>query len=147
MTTAASCPMCKPRMTIAPVLGQIIDYEQSQSEIISTTKAMLILNELAWQQCDELAANAERVKVAVSHTAVGNRIIDCGVQAPGGLEAGRQLAEICLSGLGGVTIGPAGSREQPIVSVTTDQPWLACMASQYAGWQIAEGKFFAMASG
>jgi methenyltetrahydromethanopterin cyclohydrolase len=35
----------------------------------------------------------------------------------------------------------------PLVQVQTDHPVLACMASQYAGWQIAVGKFFAMGSG
>ena len=33
------------------------------------------------------------------------------------------------------------------MQVATDQPVLACMAAQYAGWQIAVGKFFAMGSG
>src|SRR5205823_5262458 len=31
--------------------------------------------------------------------------------------------------------------------VSSDQPMLACMAAQYAGWQISVGKFFAMGSG
>src|SRR2546430_11514883 len=31
--------------------------------------------------------------------------------------------------------------------VASDHPVLACMACQYAGWQIAVGKFFAMGSG
>jgi methenyltetrahydromethanopterin cyclohydrolase len=37
----------------------------------------------------------------------------------------------------------------PVVAVATDQPVAACMASQYAGWQITDegGKFFAMGSG
>jgi methenyltetrahydromethanopterin cyclohydrolase len=35
----------------------------------------------------------------------------------------------------------------PEVQVATDHPVLACMASQYAGWQIEAGKFFAMGSG
>ena len=35
----------------------------------------------------------------------------------------------------------------PVVQVFTDVPVLACMASQYAGWQISVGKFFAMGSG
>jgi methenyltetrahydromethanopterin cyclohydrolase len=33
------------------------------------------------------------------------------------------------------------------VQVVTDQPLLACMASQYAGWQIAGEKYFGMGSG
>jgi methenyltetrahydromethanopterin cyclohydrolase len=35
----------------------------------------------------------------------------------------------------------------PSVAVQTDQPLSACLASQYAGWQIARGKYFAMGSG
>jgi len=110
---------------------------------------VLSLNELAWRKCDELAAQAERLKVAVSTSATGTRVIDCGVKAAGGLEAGRQLAEICLAGLGDVSIssGRSGELSLPVVTVRTDQPLLACMASQYAGWQIAGEKFFAMGSG
>jgi methenyltetrahydromethanopterin cyclohydrolase len=33
------------------------------------------------------------------------------------------------------------------VSVWTDHPAVSCMASQYAGWSISVGKFFAMGSG
>jgi methenyltetrahydromethanopterin cyclohydrolase len=33
------------------------------------------------------------------------------------------------------------------VAVQSDNPVMACMASQYAGWQISVGKFFAMGSG
>src|SRR5262249_38807812 len=33
------------------------------------------------------------------------------------------------------------------VQVLTDDPVRACMASQYAGWQVSVGKFFAMGSG
>src|SRR5262249_50711603 len=35
----------------------------------------------------------------------------------------------------------------PQVQVMTDHPVAACMASQYAGWQVSVGKFFAMGSG
>ena len=34
-----------------------------------------------------------------------------------------------------------------VVQVVTDHPVAACLASQYAGWAITEGKFFAMGSG
>lgn len=107
------------------------------------------LNELAWRRCDELAAMAERLGVELSTSTAGTRIIDCGVKAPGGLEAGRLVAEICLAGLGHVSYSPGrtGDWIGPVVAVHTDQPLLACMASQYAGWQITGDKFFAMGSG
>jgi methenyltetrahydromethanopterin cyclohydrolase len=107
------------------------------------------LNEIAWQRADSLAADAERLGIAVSTTPAGTRIIDCGVKAAGGLEAGRRLAEVCLAGLGKVTFVPGrtGDWIGPVVSISTDQPVRACMASQYAGWQITGEKFFGMGSG
>ena len=107
------------------------------------------LNELGAERCDQLAADAERFNVAVSTLPGGGRLIDCGIKAAGGLEAGRQMAEICLAGLGSVTFGygQAGSGKVPLVTVATDRPLLACMASQYAGWQVTAKKYFAMGSG
>jgi methenyltetrahydromethanopterin cyclohydrolase len=98
--------------------------------------------------CDQLAREAERLRVHV-HTQPGQmRILDCGVQAEGGLEAGLKLAEICLAGLGQVQLTAASDTlPWPCVLVHTDQPVLACMASQYAGWQLTAEGFFAMGSG
>jgi methenyltetrahydromethanopterin cyclohydrolase len=75
--------------------------------------------------------------------------VDCGIQALGGLEAGRRLTEICLAGLGHVSFVPAAAESgcALAVAVRSDQPVAACMASQYAGWRLSEGKFFAMGSG
>jgi methenyltetrahydromethanopterin cyclohydrolase len=97
---------------------------------------------MAWRACDAIAAEAARLNVSVSTSHAGTRIIDCGVKAVGGLEAGRRLAEVCLAGLGEVRID-----DGPNISVRTDQPWLACLAAQYAGWQVTGEKFFAMGSG
>src|SRR6185436_19516720 len=35
----------------------------------------------------------------------------------------------------------------PAVQVRSDDPVRACLASQYAGWQVSVGKYFAMGSG
>jgi methenyltetrahydromethanopterin cyclohydrolase len=79
----------------------------------------------------------------------GVRIIDCGAKTLGSLEAGVLLAETCLAGLGRVNLasGRADIWSGPAVTVATDQPVAACMASQYAGWQITGEKYFAMGSG
>lgn len=108
---------------------------------------MIELNESAWRLCEDLAADAERLKVSVAHSAAGTRIIDCGVKAVGGLEAGCRLAEVCLAALGTIAVAPGHGGQWPLVSIATDQPLLACMASQYAGWQITGQRFFAMGSG
>jgi methenyltetrahydromethanopterin cyclohydrolase len=107
------------------------------------------LNERAAELCDTLAADAERRAIAVSKAACGARLIDCGVNAPGGLEAGRAIAEVCLASLGRVQIvsGNAAVWSGPAIAVNTDHPVTACMASQYAGWRIDVEGFFAMGSG
>jgi methenyltetrahydromethanopterin cyclohydrolase len=113
---------------------------------------MLSLNELALCRCELLLEHlAERMHMhaGVLRMDCGARVIDCGVNASGGLEVGRQLAEICLADLGRVTFVPGHAElwPGPAVAVQTDQPVAACMASQYAGWQITGEKFFAMGSG
>jgi methenyltetrahydromethanopterin cyclohydrolase len=111
--------------------------------------ALLTLNDQAQQVADRLAADAARWRIAVQQTAGGARLLDCGVRAEGGLQAGLGLARACLADQADVALVPGEIAGIPCVQVTlaTDQPVLACMACQYAGWQIAVGKFFAMGSG
>ena len=110
---------------------------------------MLTLNLRASDLCDALLGDQHRLRIASQKTAAGTQLVDCGINVYGGLEAGRRLAEICLSGLGSVRFVPSSLENTPglAVMVTTDHPVAACMASQYAGWQVAAGKFFAMGSG
>jgi methenyltetrahydromethanopterin cyclohydrolase len=107
------------------------------------------LNGLGHRRCRQLIECATELQVAVLRDETGARIIDCGVHVPGGLDAGIALAEICLAGLGRVDLVPARKELWPGAAVTirTDQPVAACMAAQYAGWQIAGEKFYAMGSG
>jgi methenyltetrahydromethanopterin cyclohydrolase len=106
------------------------------------------INERAQRLADYMAANAATLRIAVEQIA-GARVLDCGIKAPGGLQAGLGLARVCLAGLGDVALASGDIAGMPAVQVTvaTDQPVTACMASQYAGWQIAVGKYFAMGSG
>ena len=107
------------------------------------------LNERAQRLADHLASNASNCRVNVKTIGNGLRLIDCGVEAVGGLQTGVILARICLAGLADVSLvsGEGGGVACPIVQVATDHPVSACMASQYAGWEIKVGKFFAMGSG
>src|SRR5262249_14758525 len=96
-----------------------------------------------------MAATSAALRIEVKQTAAGTRILDCGIGVPGGLQAGLSLARVCLAGLADVTLcpGDVSGIACPVVQVASDAPVLACMASQYAGWQIAVGKFFGMGSG
>lgn len=107
------------------------------------------LNQNAARLCREIVDAADRLRVAVHQMADGTRVIDCGVHVPGGLEAGRLLAEVCTAGLADVAFHAASSEhwQMPGLSVRTDHPTAACMAAQYAGWQIALEGYFAMGSG
>jgi methenyltetrahydromethanopterin cyclohydrolase len=107
------------------------------------------MNERAWRLADALAARAAELHIAVQTLTGGARILDAGVDARGGLEAGRALAELCMGGLGHVAFAPITIDGQSWagVQVWTDHPAAACMASQYAGWAINPEGFFAMGSG
>ena len=124
------------------------------------------LNRRAAAILDGALTAANRLGVAIHRTADGVRVIDCGVKAPGGTDAGLTLARTALAGLATVWIEPAGTRPLPsmsdlqpsidpwegrcpwdLVAVESDAPVAACLASQYAGWKVSEGKYFAMASG
>ena len=109
----------------------------------------LKLNQTAARLCREMIDAADRLRVGVHRDPCGSRIIDCGINAPGGLEAGRLLSEIGMAGLGQVGFASATSENwrMPGVTARTDQPVAACLASQHAGWQIAVEGYFAMGSG
>ncbi len=79
----------------------------------------------------------------------GGKIVDFGVSTVGSLEGGLLLARLCLSDLGAVNLFPLTIPELglPTVQVITDQPLLATLASQYAGWAIQTDSFFGMGSG
>ncbi len=109
----------------------------------------LSLNQRAHDLADHLAGEADALRVAAHTLTGGTRVIDCGSAVPGGLEAGRRFAEITMGGLGSVTFAPLvlEGRWTPALTVVTDHPALACLASQYAGWKLNRDGYFAMASG
>jgi methenyltetrahydromethanopterin cyclohydrolase len=96
-----------------------------------------------------LLADGGALRVRVTTLPCGARLVDCGVETPGSLGAGRRLAEVCLAGLVGVGLAdaPLGDRLAPTVHVTADEPWAPCLASQYGGWKVAVGGFEAVGSG
>jgi len=109
----------------------------------------LELNELAAQLVEDVVESPHDFRI-VTHELPGcGLLLDFGVDAEGGLEAGAMLASICLAGLADVSLtnGTLGELHWPQVCVQTDYPVAACLFSQYAGWQISVGKYFAMGSG
>ncbi|HEX9109485.1 MAG TPA: methenyltetrahydromethanopterin cyclohydrolase, partial [Longimicrobiales bacterium] len=97
------------------------------------------------------AVGQEGAALGVRTSTLGNgaRVLDFGTDAPGGLEAGRLLAQICMGGIGQVQLAPwfLDDLSFPGVAVWTDLPAIACLASQYAGWAVKPEGYFAMGSG
>lgn len=107
------------------------------------------LNQSALLICERAQAQARGLGIEYHRLPCGAHLLDFGVRTTGGLAAGLELARITLAGRAEVSL-TAGDRTVspgPWVQVTTDQPVEACMMSQYAGWPVQEGKFFAMGSG
>jgi len=100
------------------------------------------INRLAQPLCEAMIAEAASLRLVVGSGACGERLIDAGAATAGGLEAGRRMAEICLAGLGTVTLAANGllPRWPLAINVHTSHPILACLASQYAGWSLSEGE-------
>jgi methenyltetrahydromethanopterin cyclohydrolase len=114
-----------------------------------TQVSSLRMNEAAGEIANRMINQAESLRVRTFRLPGGTRVIDAGVEVDGGIEAGLAISEICLGGLGNVacTALQIGGQSYPGLLVWTDQPAVACMASQYAGWAISVGEFFAMGSG
>jgi methenyltetrahydromethanopterin cyclohydrolase len=110
---------------------------------------MISVNQQAAEIVEQMVARAERLGIAVTTLPCGARVIDLGIKASGGLLAGKYAADASLGGMGEVTFVPLdyGDFWLPGVSVAVDQPEIGCMSSQYAGWAIRRGNFFAIGSG
>lgn len=100
------------------------------------------LNLKARNLCDEIQGKADLLQVTT-------KTLDCGTKvfnfSQGTQEAGTMLARVCLADLANVTV--QDNSPWPIVHVSTEHPVAACMASQYAGWEIKGDGYFAMGSG
>jgi methenyltetrahydromethanopterin cyclohydrolase len=109
----------------------------------------LSVNRRAWMLLDRLVENADLYGVNAEKTCSGAIIIDAGIKARGGFEAGRIITEICMGGCGKAEIAfhRYGELDLPSIQVHSDHPVIATLGSQYAGWQINEEGYFAIGSG
>jgi methenyltetrahydromethanopterin cyclohydrolase len=99
---------------------------------------VLSVNQLAWKLAEKLLDNQAFYGVHSSKSTAGATVIDAGVKAPGGFQAGKMLTELCLGGAGKAHIGFKNYGDITFLSVTvfTDHPAIAALGSQFAGWRI-----------
>ncbi len=107
------------------------------------------VNEKAKEIVDEIIQQKKELGCIVSKLENGTTILDAGIETEGTDELGRLVGEVCMGGLGTVRMSTVqiDSKTLPSVIVSTDQPTIACLGSQYAGWAFKSGDYFAMVSG
>jgi methenyltetrahydromethanopterin cyclohydrolase len=110
---------------------------------------LLSVNEKAMEIAEEMMDWSEELKVKVVELKNGAKVIDCGINADGGYEAGLMFTEICMGGFGASSITVHKVNEIPLsfVDIFTDHPAISCLGAQKAGWRISVDKYFAMGSG
>jgi methenyltetrahydromethanopterin cyclohydrolase len=104
---------------------------------------------MAYQKAQKLLENPAFYGVAATKSSAGATIIDAGVNAPGGFQAGKKLTELCLGCVGKAQLGfkAYGDLTFPSITVSSDHPALAMLGSQFAGWRIKDGDQIAIGSG
>ena len=110
------------------------------------------VNALAAPLVHDLILQAKGLRLGVERMVNGCVVVDAGISFRGGLEAGLRIAQICMGGLGKVSLQPSASSRWPFeLSVHSSDPVLACLGSQYAGWSLTHGEgkgaFHALGSG
>ena len=108
------------------------------------------VNKLAEPLVRSLKENIDSLRLSVSRLENGTVIVDAGISVPGGLEAGCRIAEICMGGLGNVTLRSTTNLLDNWswhVDVHSSHLVIACLASQYAGWNLSNGDYNALGSG
>jgi methenyltetrahydromethanopterin cyclohydrolase len=107
------------------------------------------LNRMATELVDEALDFADELAVDAVELDNGATVIDFGVEALGGIEAGLLLAEIQTAGLAtlGTAMDEVAGTPRTAVDVSTDQPALACLCSQKAGWELSVDGFEGLGSG
>jgi len=124
-----------------------------EPESASAASSHPSINQLTLPLLNALRCDARQLRIVVQRLSNGCCVIDAGINTPGGLEAGRRIAEICMGGLGHITLNGNGTVKcWPLsLNVYSSNPVLACLGSQYAGWSLAHGKgkgaFHALGSG
>jgi len=110
---------------------------------------ILSVNRLAWKLLEKLCENPDLYGVKVEKAGSSATLVDAGIKAKGGFQAGKIITEICMGGCGKARIGcrQYGELELPTIFVYTDHPAIATLGSQFAGWNIKEGDYFAIGSG
>jgi len=107
------------------------------------------LNRMALELADEALEFTEELDIGAHELAGGTTVIDFGVDHEGGLEAGLLLAELQTAGLATVQtrVDEVASATFPHVELACDQPDVAMLGAQKAGWELSVEDYEGLGSG
>ena len=107
------------------------------------------LNRMAVELVDEAIDFADELAIEVAELDNGAVVLDFGVEAVGGIEAGLLLSEIQTGGLATVQTGVDEIAGAPLthVETSTDHPAMALLCAQKAGWELSVDGFEGLGSG
>jgi methenyltetrahydromethanopterin cyclohydrolase len=110
---------------------------------------LLSVNKLAHELAAELIKRKDYYRVEVEKLPSGATVIDTGLEAHGGYEAGLMVTRIAMGGAGNAHLqySDYGGTKLPSVVVSTDSPAIALFGAQLAGWKIKPEGYTADSSG
>ena len=107
------------------------------------------LNRMALELVDEALEFADELAIDAFELDNGATVLDFGVDANGGIEAGLLLAEIQAAGLTSVasSVRTLAGTPRTYADVSTDHPALSLLCAQKAGWEVSVEGYEALGSG
>lgn len=101
---------------------------------------MLSVNAETMKIVRQILAAPEAIGAEVFRFSNGATVIDMGQRAPGSWQAGLYFTRITLGGLADVGFDTfmLGKTRLPAIRVMVNQPLIACMGCQVAGWVLAQ---------
>lgn len=111
---------------------------------------MISLNKRAMKVVRQIMEDSEALGCCVKKMDCGATLIDMGVEVRGSWEAAllfvrADLGDLCRAQMGNFRLDE--NYDLSTIELYVDQPQLACLASQIAGWKIGEGEFGTVGSG
>lgn len=111
---------------------------------------MISLNKLAMGVVEEILADPESLGCKAVKMDCGVNLIDMGLNCKGSWKAALLFTRATIGDLGIVNYGRFQLNDQysfASVEMYIEQPLVACMASEIAGWKLGEGEFATIGSG
>lgn len=110
---------------------------------------MISLNKLSLGIVEKLLENPDYYRIGIETLPSGATVIDTGLEAHGGFEAGLMTTRIAMGGAGTAALSyrEYDKMDLPNIVISTDYPAISLFGAQLAGWRIKAGDYRADGSG